>query len=135
MDYKVDRETAKNDADRFAEAMDLDIDDEALEELDQVESADLKSAKMKLVRAIRKGNVTIDDDGCAVVHTGEKDLKFYKPKGSHWTEIDKRKEHHRMAQVNASMGAICKVNAVAFTKMDDSYRKICVNIWTLLNLG
>lgn len=127
----IDKETAELEFNRFIEAMDLEMDDSS----DAEDKDDYMALKGKLVKAISKGSLIIDDKG-QPVYTPErsddqKPLTFYEPTGANLIAMDKRKAGEDISKFNAVMAEMCKVHPKVFARMKFKDYKMCQSIVTL----
>lgn len=128
---KVDQEMAEAEFMRFIDAMDLELDESA----DAEDRSDFIALKNKLVKAISKGSLIIDESG-QPVYTPErtedvKPLTFYEPTGANLVAMDKRKPGEDISKFNAVMAEMCKVHPKVFSKLKFKDYKLCQSIVTL----
>jgi hypothetical protein len=129
-DQKVASEVAVAEFERFLETMDLDID------TSKMDADDLKSfdeAKRKLVRAIERGHLVVDDKG-QPVYTPQGSgtaITFFEPTGASFMATDGKKKGYDVAKMNAMLGDITKQSPVTFAKMAGRDYKICQTILVL----
>lgn len=131
MSEVIDRETARAEFERFAEAMSLDLD---TTNRDENEVRDTEQDIERVTKAIIKGCVTIDEEGRASFVRRGSDappIVFYRPLGGSMTAMDRVKSHHEFNKAFASMAQITKTSISTFQKMHMSDVKICISIWTL----
>jgi hypothetical protein len=125
----VDRETANNEFERWAEAMRVDLDTEGLDEND---ARDLAKDRSVFVKAVMQGRLVVSEEGLAVfTPEGGDPITFHKPKGNAFTAMDKAKRTQDIGKIFKSMAAITRTAPVTFDKMDVADVKICMTILTL----
>lgn len=130
-DEKIATEVAVAEFERFLESMDLDID------TSKMDADDLKSydeSKRKLVRAIERGHLVVDDKGQPVYTPqlgGGTQITFYEPTGASFMATDGKKKGYDMAKMNAMLGDITRLPPVTFAKMAGRDYKICQTILVL----
>lgn len=99
----VDKQTALDDLDRFAEEMGLDLDTSSMDEED-IKSLD--KLKGQLVKAMQDGHLVIDGEGQAVFtpsHPKSKDigqLIFKEPRASSFMSMDRTKKNQDFKKLN-----------------------------------
>jgi hypothetical protein len=130
---KINREMAEKEFERWAEAMAIDIDEDDMAK-DDVDS--FREQKSKIVKAIRKGNLVINDKGLAVYtpFRGGEDVNpitFYEPTGADIAAMDKRARGQDHAKTYETYGSITKTHANKFSKMEYPDLKVCQAIVAL----
>lgn len=128
----VAREVAEAEFERFAEAMDLDVDEESIS--DEDDRKGLRSARDAFVRAVMRGKLAVNEVGEPVVtlSTGEgEELTFYEPTFDVIAQSDKTKAGKDMAKMALIMGAMTKTSAAKFSKMRMRDFKVCQTVVTL----
>lgn len=134
-EFKIVREMADAEFDRFTDMMDIDVDQSGMDSEDEDEM--LKS-KNRIVRAIQKGDLVIDDDGQAVYTPSnvnskyDKPLVFHEQSGAAIIASDKSKKGQNMRATFAIMGEMCKVHPNVFVGLYGSDIKTCMAIFMLL---
>lgn len=136
-DEKITLETAEFEFERFLEANDLDFDPEKMDE----ESKDsFLSQKEKIVKAIMKGSLIINDDGEPVftprpgaLPEGTETLTFHERTGATLIAMDKVKGKNATMQKTYNMMAnITQTHPSVFVKMKGSDIKLCEALFALL---
>ena len=131
-DYKVDKETAESEIERFALAMDLDLD---TSEMDEEDRKALDQQKRVLLLSIQKGNLVINENGEPVFTPtkGEnrEPLTFFEPDGASFMTMDKMKKNHDVAKMYGIMADMTKTHSKVFAKLKHRDNKICQAIVTL----
>lgn len=123
---KIDKETATAEFDRFKSSMRLRLDREGMDENDR---RDVKDDIEILINEIMEGRLVIDDEGRPVYQPLEGEaLTFKRPKGGQIAVIDKKKEAHKIAQLQAIIGALCDKPASQIAAMDWADIDICAII-------
>jgi len=132
-DQKIAQEVAENEFDRFVDAMDLEIEPDLMGE---DEANAFEKQKRRIVRAIERGTLIIDEQGYAIytpVHTTlDKPLRFSQFNGAALTATDGKKRDARASQLHAMMGQMTKVGPNTFTKMQGIDTKVCMALTMLL---
>jgi len=126
--FKLDLETAENEFDRFCENQRIDID------VDELEPDDLKAYeqhKRKIIKAIRKGLLVINDENQAVLTTDVHTFVFKQPKGSALLAMDRAKKGEDMKSMYNLMADICQCAPAFFSKIDGVDVNVCLAITTL----
>lgn len=126
---KIPRELAESEFERFAEAMDLDIDRTRMDADDQ---KGLDEAKQVLFRAMERGQLVIDEKGQPVFtpSSGEP-ITFYEPTGASFISMDAKKKDHQVAKLIAIMADITRLPEKIFSKLPNRDFKVCRTIVTL----
>ena len=129
---KVAREVAEAEFSRFVELMDLDI---SSDDLDEEDKAEVKQQREKILDAIIKGNLTINDVGeptfTPARTKGAEAITFYEPTGASLMAMDRKKKAEDIGKLYAAMGDITKTHAGLFSKMKMQDLKVCMAITTL----
>jgi hypothetical protein len=128
---KIAQEFAEQEFDRFLNAMDLDIQ---LKGMDDEDRKSFEEAKRKLVRAMQKGSLVIDEKGQPVFTPQLGDtapITFKEPTGAVLMTMDQKKKDHDVAKMMVTMAAMTGVNMQRFAKMEGRDIKICLAIATL----
>jgi hypothetical protein len=132
----VDKETAKEEYQRFLEKNWLECDDDDDDiDIDVNEKRDAAKDKSLILRAIRKGWLTIDDEGVAT-YTPQRSMNcdpitFYSYRGDTLSSMDKRKPHEEVTKIYVSLGAMTRTNAKRFSTMEGKPDlQTCLAIYT-----
>lgn len=117
---------------RFADEMDLDIDELVMndEDLDS-----FGKHKRKIIKAITNGSLIINDNGEAVytpVKAGCGELTFHEKDGASLMSMDGKKKNQSMHQTFAVMAALTKTHSSTFAKMKGVDLNVCMSIFLLL---
>jgi hypothetical protein len=126
----VDRQTAEQEFERFAEAMDLDLDFTGLDENDRRDS---ERDRQIFVKAVMVGRLAVDADGRPVFTPkgGATAITFGEPKGHALVAMDNVKKSRDVGKMFASMADMTGTSAATFSGMGMADLKICMAIWTL----
>lgn len=132
---KVVKEQAEAEFENWADRNGIDIDTTSM---DQEDAAQYDKQRKRIVTAIMKGNLIINDSGDAVYSLqdaiGPVDtITFYEPTGSTYMAADKKKAGQDVSKLYAMMAAMTKTTIQTFSKMKNRDLKICQGI-TLLFL-
>lgn len=132
---KIDIETAGFEFTRFSEMMDIEVDTSTL---DAEDLASFNKLKARIIRAIQKGSLTINDDGEAVYTPSNKKTKhsepiiFHERTGSSLMAMDGKKKGHDVAKTYAVLAEMCKIHPGIFSSMVGIDIKVCEALFTLL---
>ncbi|MCK5601859.1 hypothetical protein KAR91_08325 [Candidatus Pacearchaeota archaeon] len=125
-------DTAENEFQRFIDEADIILN---IETMDEVDAADAKKQKARLIRAVMKGHLTIDDKGLPTFKpytegsTFTEPITFNLPAGGDIMAMDQIKEHKKMAQAHSVMGSMTRLPANTFSKLVGEDYKICQAIF------
>lgn len=131
----VDKETAEKEFDRFAEAMDLDLDTAGMGTEDLTA---LNRQKKKIVTAIKRGALLFNEDGEAIYtpqheRSRHKDpITFHERTGASLMAMDGKKKNYDVAKTYAVMADMCKVPASVFAGLVGVDIKTCEALFALL---
>ena len=134
---KVATEVCESDFQRFCDTMDIDVDPKGQDDDDK---QSLQDCKRKMMQAMERGFLVINEDGEPVYTPvgGDKDFRsaitFHEPKGEAWTARDGVKEGHDTKKLYASMASMTGLNVARFNRMAARDLKVCVAV-ALLFLG
>lgn len=130
---KIDNETALSEFDRFTKSMDLDVDESFMED-DDITS--FRKQKRRIIAAICKGSLVINDDGEPVYTPQNTSLDnpiiFHERTGASIIAMDGKKKNHSVAQMYAVMGSMTKLHPSVFAKLKGLDIKICEALFTFL---
>lgn len=132
---KISNEFALVEFDRFVDMMDLDLDTSGMDSEDLTQFTKLKN---RVIRAIEKGALVINDDGEAVYtaqnrRTKHKDaLTFHERTGASLMAMDGKKKNYDVAKTYAVMADMCKVHPNVFAGLVGIDAKICEALFSLL---
>lgn len=132
---KLDAETAAAEFDRFAECMDIDLDTATMDEDDR---RALERQKSKIVRALQRGTLYINDHGEAVYTPNHPRSKYREPitfherTGASLMAMDGKKKNHEVSKSYAVMADMCQVHQNVFAGLAGSDVKVCEALFALL---
>lgn len=97
----VDEQTAREEFERFAELMDLDLSTDDMSEDDK---RSLDRQKKVVIEAIKTGHVTVDEEGQPTVHLKcptekLKTVTLYEPTGSTFLVRDTKKANQEVSKM------------------------------------
>lgn len=128
-------EVAEKDFDRFVDEMDLDLD---TAEMDAEDLTAFNKQKNRILRAIVRGNLVINENGEAVFTPINKRSKhtdaitFHERTGASLMAMDGKKKNHDVAKTYAVMADMCKVHQSVFAGLVGSDVKTCEALFALL---
>ena len=130
---KVDKKTAEQDFNCFAEAWEIDTD---VEEMTQEDRDSFNDQKRKIVKAIRIGRASVDGKGDIAyvlkepVHSVDS-LTLTMPRGEGYMEMDRYKEQQSVRKFMAVMGHMSGKPVKVFSDMSGIDVKFCMAVSTL----
>lgn len=128
---KVAAEVAEEEFDRWAEAMDLEV-----EGLDSDDLQSFNQQRAKIVRAIRKGHLVINDEDLAVYtpwkSTYDKPIVFHERTGASLMAADHAKKDANVAKMYAILADMTRTNAPLFASLKGPDIKVCEALFALL---
>lgn len=128
-EFKVDKDTAEAEFQRFVDMMDLDID---VETLDDEDKEALKTNKRKILKALRRGSLVINDEGEPVftprVSARTEAITFYEPEGKSFMASDGKKKGHDIRKSYAIMADMTKTNVQTFSLMKNRDLDVCLAV-------
>ena len=132
MENKVAKEVAEQDFERFADAMDLDVDTSKMDEDDR---KGFQVQKDRIVSAICSGALYVNDNG-EPVFTPQRtkdagEITFHEPDGAALMAMDRKKKTEDIGKLYATMGEMTKTSAKTFSVMKMADLKVCMAISTL----
>ena len=132
---RVVREVALNEFDRFVECMDLDLD---TSQMDAEDLTAFNKQKSKILRAIERGALIINDNGEAVFtpsnkrSTHKEPITFHERTGASLMAMDGKKKNHDVAKTYAVLGDMCKLHPNVFAGLVGADVKLCEALFALL---
>lgn len=128
----VAAEVAEQEFDRWADAMDLDV-----EGLNEEQKQAFEASKRTIVRAICRGSLVVNEDGLAVYtpqRSGEIDpLTFHERTGATLMAADSVKGSNAMIKkMYAILADLTRQNATVFSKLKGTDIKVCEALFALL---
>lgn len=127
----VSESVAEDEFSRFAESMDLDIDEKRM---NAEEAQAFKGLKRTVTRSIELGRLVVDDNGQPVYtpQLGDrKPITFYEPDGSALLSADKKKAGENVAKTYAAMAAMTRTSPERFANMKGRDLKVCQALYLL----
>jgi len=131
----IDKETALKEFDRFIEDMDLDLD---TADMDQEDLNAFNRQKKRIIRAIEKGSLVINENGEAVYTPANPKSKhteaitFHERTGASLMAMDTKKKNHDVAKTYAVLADMCKVHQNVFAGLVGTDVKVCEALFALL---
>jgi len=135
MTNQVAKEVAEQEFNRFAEEMDLDLDTSAM---DAEDLTAFNKQKNRIVRAIERGHLVINENGEAVYTPTNNRSKhadpitFHERTGASLMAMDGKKKGHDVAKTYAVMADMCKVHPNVFAGLVGTDVKVCEALFALL---
>jgi len=132
---RVARDVALNEFDRFADMMDLDLNESIMQDEDR---AELAKQKNRVVKEIMNGSLVINEIGEAVYmprherSVYKEPITFHEHTGASIMAIDGKNHKARVAATHAIMGDMCNVNPLVFAGLVGPDYKICTALFALL---
>lgn len=130
-EVKVAKEIAEAEFERFADAMDLDVSTEGLDDEDK---RGLEKHRATIVNAIVAGHLVIDESGQPVYSPREGNtgaITFREPTGATMMAADQRKKGQDMAKLYAMVAAMTQQPAQRFANMKRRDLRVCEAIAVL----
>ena len=115
--------------------MDLDLD---TADMDADDLTGFNKQKGRVIRAIQRGALVINDEGEAVYtpyhkRSGHKDpITFHERTGASLMAMDGKKKNHDVAKTYAILADMCKVHPSVFAGLVGSDVKTCEALFALL---
>lgn len=129
---KVDKDTALAEFERFADAMDLDLEPAGMDEED---AKSFESQKRLIIRTMQKGDLVVNEAGEPEFTPSRSDDKktitFYEPTGATMQAMDRRKASQDVSKTYAAMADMTKQDASRFSKLKYADLKVCLAVFTL----
>lgn len=132
---KIDTKTAELEFDRWAQAMDLALNESKMSK--EVREQFLKQ-KDKVVTAIERGALVIGPDGLAVYtaqnpgSTYKDPITFNERTGASLMAMDGKGKDHDVAKTYAMMADMTGLNAKVFAGMKGTDAKVCEALFVFL---
>lgn len=132
---KLDKDTAQAEFDRFVECMDLDLD---TSQMDAEDLTAFNRQKGKVLRALQRGNLIINDNGEAVFTPTnprskyKEAITFHERTGASLMAMDGKKKNHDVSKTYAVMADMCQVHPNVFAGLVGSDVKLCEALFALL---
>ena len=128
-------EVALSEFDRFVEMMDLDLDTAGM---DAEDLTAFNKQKSKIIRALERGTLVINESGEAVYTPNNSKTKatdkitFHERSGASLMAMDGKKKGHDVSKTYAIMADMCKVHPSTFAGMVGNDIKLCEAVFALL---
>jgi hypothetical protein len=135
MENKIAKEVAEQEFDRFVDEMDLDLD---TSQMDAEDLAGFNKHKNRIIRAIERGSLVINENGEAVYtpcnkrSKSQEPLTFHERTGASLMAMDGKKKGHDVAKTYAVMADMCKVHQSVFAGLVGADVKTCEALFVLL---
>lgn len=132
---KIEKEAAEAEYERFVENADLLFDED---EMSKEDLSSYRKTKARLIRAIMRGNLTVNERGEATyVPQNERSvikdpITFYERTGASLMAMDSSDKDAEAARTYAVMADVCQVDRKVFAGLAGEDIKICEAIFTLL---
>lgn len=131
----LSQEMAEIEFDRWAEAMDLDLDESFMDEDDL---GQFRKHKRRILSALSSGALVITDDGEASYtpqnpkSKHKEGITFHERTGASVMAMDGKKKGHDIAKTYAVMADMCKVHPSVFAGLVGLDGKVCESLFTFL---
>lgn len=128
---KCGMDVVEAEFERFAEAMDLDIDQSTM---DAEDKSSFKGAFKTFAAAMQSGNLVVNEDGEPVFTPKKGDtspITFHEPDGAAVMARDGRKKDHDVAKMYAQMAAMTGESIPRFAGMKARDLKVATAIFVL----
>jgi len=131
----VEREVAESEFDRFVEAMDLDLDEAAM---DAEDLTAFNKQKSRLVLAVERGHLVFNETGEAIYtpfnprSKHKEAITFHERSGASLMAMDGKKKNHEVAKTYAVLADMCKVHQSVFANLIGTDVKVCEALFALL---
>ena len=126
----VDPEMASMFFNDWADAMDLDLDANFM---DDDEIREFNKLRRRMVKAISEGDLTFNENNEAVyTAAGNKKITFYECDGAALMAMDGKKKGHDIEKLYAAMDAATKSAKGTIANLKGKDLKVCMGIFNLL---
>ena len=135
MTEQIALEVAEAEFERFAGSMDINVD---TTKLDQEDLTAFTKIKDRVVRAMQRGSLVINDNGEAVYtpqRPGSKSkdaITFHERTGASLMAMDGKKKGHDVAKTYAILADMCRVHPSTFAGLSGQDIKVCEGLFALL---
>ncbi len=124
-------EVAEAEFERFAAAMDFDLDAKAMDEDDRKAFA---ATRRIIVRSLEQGHLVVNEKG-EPIFTPQLDdvapITFFEPKGLSLIAMESRKKGEDVSKLFASLASMTKQHPSRFAKMSQRDLRVCMALATL----
>lgn len=132
---KITAEHAELEFDKWADAMDMDLD---VTDMDKRDLTAFNKQKKRVIVAIQRGALVFNDNTEAVYtpqHPGsvyQNPITFQERTGASLMAMDNKRENQEVAKTYAIMADMCGIPAKAFSQLKGTDIKVCEAIYALL---
>lgn len=132
---KISTEVARQEFDRWVDAMDLDLNEA---DMDEKDLGNFKKQKRRIISALEAGALVINDRGEAVytpqnpASAHKEPLTFHERTGASLMATDGKGKNQDVAKTYAMMADMCGVNAKVFAGMVGVDAKTCEALFVFL---
>ena len=134
-EYLVDAESAESEFESWADAMDLDIDQDAMDEEDK---SAFSANKRKIIKSIQCGALTFNADGEAVYTPQNKKSKhqepitFHERTGASLMAVDRAKKGRDVEKTMLMLADMTRLHAKVFADLVGVDIRTCMAIFAFL---
>ena len=121
----VSKEVALEEFDRLARAADVNIDSDTMSE---EEAAELEEIREVLTSAIVAGDIAVDEDGAAILHTHSGEIKFRVPLGEDLMIMATARDDKRMEAMNRFVCSITGKDTRTIGKLKKKEWKLAMRL-------
>lgn len=135
MTEQIALEVAEQEFERFAESMDINVD---TSKLDAEDLTAFTKVKDRMLQAMQRGALTINDNGEAVYtpqrpSSKSKDaITFHERTGASLMAMDGKKKNYDVAKTYAILAEMCRVHPAVFAGLAGQDIKVCEGLFALL---
>lgn len=135
MTEQIALEVAEQEFERFADSMDLDLN---TSKMDAEDLGTFTKTKDRMLRAMQRGALVINDNGEAVYtpqRPGSKHkdaITFHERTGASLMAMDGKKKGHDVAKTYAILADMCRVHPNVFAGLAGQDIKVCEGLFALL---
>jgi len=128
-------EVAEQDFERFADAMDLDLDETKMSEEDL---SSFRPQKERLLRAISNGHLIFNDEGEPIytpyrkASKSKEPITFHERTGADLMALDSGKKGQDVKKMMNMMASMCRTHPKTFAGLAGEDIKVCEALFTLL---
>lgn len=133
--FAISKEEAESEFERFAEAMDLDLDTDYMDESDL---NGFMRQKSRVIKALQRGSLVINQQGEAEYTPQnpetrhQETLTFHERTGAAILAMDGKKKNHDVAKMYSVLASLCRVDPKVFAGMVGIDGKVCEALFTFL---
>ena len=127
----MDKKTAEAEFERFADIQDLDID---TGEMDAEDKSTFDNQKRRLLLALMKGSLIINEIGLPVYtpHNSESTftdpITFHAPGGADFIQMDRKKKNYDITKTHALLASMTKLPETTFLNLKGGDYLMCTAI-------